>query len=121
MEAACLGAREEGGSTVGVLPGSSARGTPPNPYVETAVFTGLGQARNLVLVLSVDAVVAIGGSWGTLSEIALAKKHERPVVLLDSWELVAPEGTDAKVPEVTRDVAEASRRVLELAAEARRG
>lgn len=121
MEAASRGARSEGGKTVGVLPGTSMRETPPNPWVETAVFTGLGQARNLVLVLSADAVVAVGGAWGTLSEIALAKKHGRPVVLLDSWTLTPPEGAPGEGLEVAREASEASRRALTLAREGRGG
>lgn len=87
MAAALEGARSAGGETVGVLPGASRRESPPNPWVQTAVLTGLGQARNLVLVLSVDVVVAVGGSWGTLSEIALARRHGRPVLLLESWRI----------------------------------
>lgn len=85
MSAALAGARAAGGATVGVLPGASVRESPPNPHVETPVYTGLGQGRNLILVLSVDVVVAVGGSWGTLSEVALARRHGRPVVLLESW------------------------------------
>jgi len=101
MEAASRGATEAGGQTVGILPGTDRRATPPNAWVDTALFTGLGQARNVVLVLSADAVVAIGGSWGTLSEIALAAKHGRPVVLLDSWSLRPPDASDSGLPVAT--------------------
>jgi len=80
MEAACRGAREEGGTTVGVLPGADP--AEANPYVDIPIATGMGQARNLVIVQSAGAVIAIGGEWGTLSEIALARKVGRPVVLL---------------------------------------
>jgi uncharacterized protein (TIGR00725 family) len=94
MERAASGARHEGGATLGIMPGSSPAETRPNPSIDIPVFTGLGQARNLVVVLTARAVVAVGGGWGTLSEIALAVKHGRPVVLLASWELVPPPGVD---------------------------
>lgn len=85
MEAACRGARENGGVTIGILPGlDRAAG---NPYLDRAVCTGIGHARNLAVVASGDAVIAIGGEFGTLSEIGLARKAGRPVVLLDSWVL----------------------------------
>lgn len=92
MAAACRGAAAAGGRTVGILPGTDRRASPPNPHVEIAVFTGLGQARNLLVVLSGDAVIAIGGGWGTLSEIALARKHGRPVVQLTGEPIVTPDG-----------------------------
>ena len=90
MEAAAEGARSENGSTVGILPGRSRRDSPPNPYIQTSIFTGLVQARNQVLVLSADAVIGIGGGWGTLNEIGLALKYDKPVVLLSSWQLDPP-------------------------------
>lgn len=92
MGAASEGARAAGGLAVGILPGADARQSPPNPHLDVALFTGLGQARNAVLVLSAGAVVAVGGGWGTLSEIALALKHRIPVVLLESWRLQRPDG-----------------------------
>lgn len=92
MAAASQGAREVGGLAVGVLPGTDASTSPPNPALGLALFSGLGQARNVVVVLSGAAVIAVGGGWGTLSEIALARKHGRPVVLLDSWMLHHPSG-----------------------------
>lgn len=105
MAAASRGARQAGGRTVGVLPGIGATDSPPNDDVETAIFTGMGQARNLVLVLSARAVIAVGGGWGTLSEIAMALKHRIPVVTLASWDLERPDGaaepllTSAATPE----------------------
>ena len=114
MAAACRGAREAGGRTVGVLPGRSRQESPPNPWVETAVFTGMGQARNLVLVLSADVVVAVGGSWGTLSEIAMARKHGRPVILLDSWRLEPSDGLADSGLRVAGSVEEAVAMALEL-------
>lgn len=90
MERAAAGARDAGGQTIGILPGRSAAESPPNDSIELPIFTGLGQARNQVLVLSAQAVIAIGGGWGTLSEIGLAMKHDIPVVLLESWKLSHP-------------------------------
>lgn len=92
MSAAAEGARSAGGRTVGILPGASATETPANAHIEIAIYTGLGQARNQILVLSADAVIGIGGGWGTLTEIGLALKHRIPVVLLDSWQLIRPDG-----------------------------
>lgn len=85
MEAACRGAREAGGSTVGLLPGTSR--AEANPYVDVALPTGLGEARNALVVRGADAVIAIGGGFGTLSEIALALKIGKPVVGLGTWDL----------------------------------
>lgn len=92
MAAASRGARDEGGRTVGILPGESPVTSPPNPHIELALYTGMGQARNQVLVLSAEGVIGIGGSWGTLTEIGLALKHRIPVVLVESWQLEAPDG-----------------------------
>jgi uncharacterized protein (TIGR00725 family) len=105
MEAASQGAREGGGLTVGVLPGAGAAESPPNPYVELALFTGLGEGRNWVNVCASDALIAIGGGFGTLSEIALALKARKPIVLLGSWQFEM-EGVSPTVPRA-RDAAEA--------------
>ena len=86
MEAACQGAKEADGLTIGVLPGDSAQTSPPNPYVDVAVFTGLGEARNWVNVCSSDALIAVGGGFGTLSEIAVALKARKMLVLVGSWQ-----------------------------------
>jgi uncharacterized protein (TIGR00725 family) len=92
MEAACRGAREAGGPTLGILPGADRRQA--NPYVDFAVPTGLGEARNALVVRAADALIAVGGAYGTLSEIALALKAGKPVVGLGSWEIdgVEPAG-----------------------------
>ena len=92
MAAASAGARQAGGLVVAVLPGADATQSPPADDAEVALFTGMGQARNVVLVLSAAVVVAVGGGWGTLSEIATALKHGIPVVGLASWELRRPDG-----------------------------
>jgi hypothetical protein len=84
MEAACRGARSRGGLTLGLLPGLDRDAA--NGWVIVAVPTGLGEARNTLVVRAADAVVAVGGGWGTLSEIALALKSGVPVVGLDTWE-----------------------------------
>jgi uncharacterized protein (TIGR00725 family) len=81
MEAACRGAHEEGGVTIGIIP-DTGNG---NPFLSMVIRTGLGNARNAVLVLSADAVIAIGGAYGTLSEIALSLKSEREVFGLATW------------------------------------
>ena len=94
MAAAAEGARSVGGMTVGILPGASAAESPPNPHIQLPIYTGIGQARNQVIVLSANAVVAVCGGWGTLNEIAIAAKHGVPVVRLESWRLEPPPGVD---------------------------
>lgn len=85
MEAACKGAKGVGGTTVGILPTSDRRHA--NPFVDVAIATGMGEMRNALIVRSADVVIAIGGEFGTLSEIAFALKIERPVVGLRSWDI----------------------------------
>ena len=85
MEAACRGARSRRGRTLGILPGDDRDAA--NGWVEIAVATGLGELRNGLVVRAADAVVAIGGGHGTLSEVALALKLGRPVVGLGTWEV----------------------------------
>lgn len=95
MEAACRGAREAGGLTVGILPGGD-RGE-ANPYVDIAIATGLGEARNAVIARTAQALIAIGGSYGTLSEIALALAFGKPVVGLGTWEVRREGHPDAPI------------------------
>jgi uncharacterized protein (TIGR00725 family) len=95
MAAACRGARSAGGHTIGILPGGNASESPPNPWVEFPIFTGIGYARNSSVVLSGDAVIAVDGSYGTLSEIAFAMIHGVPLVGLDTWDF-AYHGHDAE-------------------------
>ena len=96
MEAAARGATESGGVAIGLLPDED-RGR-ENPYLSYALPTGMGQARNLAVVCSGDAVIAVGGEYGTLSEIGLARKVGRPVVVLRGWEL-GPHVAVAATPE----------------------
>ncbi len=83
MEAACRGASEEGGITVGILPGF--KSSDANPYVKVPIVSGLSHARNVVLVRSSEVLIAISGSHGTLSEIALGLKMWKPVIGLNTW------------------------------------
>jgi len=85
MKAACKGATSEGGLTIGVLPGDSRRQA--NPYVQIPIVTGLGYARNIIVVKSAQAVIAIDGSYGTLSEIGHALQDNIPVIGLGTWSL----------------------------------
>ncbi len=87
MEAACRGAKAAGGLTVGILPGADRNEA--NPYVDVPIVTGLGEARNTLVVRSAAVVVAVSGGYGTLSEIALALKMGRPVVGLNTWPIEA--------------------------------
>ena len=85
MEAACRGARAGSGLTIGILPGGSRQTA--NPYVQIPVVTNLGEARNVIVVKSAEAVIAIGGGYGTLSEIGHALRNGIPVVGLNTWSL----------------------------------
>jgi uncharacterized protein (TIGR00725 family) len=90
MAAAARGAKKAGGTTVGILPGESAQGA--NEWIDHAVVTGIGHARNLAVAASGDAVIAVGGSWGTMSETAFARRLGRPVVMLAGSVAVEGEG-----------------------------
>lgn len=85
MEAACKGAQSEGGVTIGILPGESRQAA--NPYVQIPIVTGIGYARNQAVVKSAQVVIAVGGSYGTLSEIAHALQSGIPVIGLNTWSL----------------------------------
>jgi len=85
MEAACRGANSAGGTTVGVLSGTNPGDA--NPYVDIPIVTGMGQARNVIVVASAQAAIAVGGGYGTLSEIGHARKLDIPVVGLETWSL----------------------------------
>jgi uncharacterized protein (TIGR00725 family) len=118
MEAVCLGAQSAGGATVGILPGlDRAEG---NPYLTVSLPTGLGQGRNLLLVRSSDAMVAVGGGFGTLSEIALALRTGTPVVGLATWSLHLGSGPVDAFP-VATDPDAAAEMALEAARSRRSG
>ncbi len=87
MEAASRGAKERGGVVVGILPGFSSNDA--NAYVDIPIVTGLGDGRNMLIVQTAQALIALPGEFGTLSEIALALKVGKPVVSLGSWEISA--------------------------------
>lgn len=92
MGGVAAGVRSRGGVVVGILPGADRSGASPD--LSIAVVTNLGEARNAVVVRSADAVIAVGGSWGTLSEIALAVRYrDVPVVALGGWQVVDSSGT----------------------------
>ena len=90
MEAVCRGAKSAGGLTVGVLPGRDP--TAANPWVDVVIATGMGEARNALVVGSAAAVIAVDGEYGTLSEIALALHAGIPVIGLGTWLLTRPDG-----------------------------
>jgi uncharacterized protein (TIGR00725 family) len=83
MEAACRGAESAGGETIGILPGDNPQSA--NPHVQIPIVTGLSHARNVIVVKSAQVVIAIGGSYGTLSEIAHALQNNIPVIGLKTW------------------------------------
>jgi uncharacterized protein (TIGR00725 family) len=85
MEAVCRGAKAEGGTTVGILPSGDRHQA--NQFVDISIATGMGEARNALVVRAADVVVAVDGEFGTLSEIALALRTGTPVVGIDTWEL----------------------------------
>jgi uncharacterized protein (TIGR00725 family) len=90
MAAACRGAKSAGGLTVGLLPGRDPAAA--NPWVDAVIPTGLGEVRNALVVGSASVVIAIGGEFGTLSEIALALRNRTPVIGLRTWSLTRPDG-----------------------------
>jgi uncharacterized protein (TIGR00725 family) len=95
MEAACRGAASEGGLTVGILPGEDRRAA--NPYVRIPIVTGMGYARNLAVVRSCQAVIAVDGSYGTLSEIGHALQGGIPVIGLNTWSLARDGRADTAI------------------------
>lgn len=97
MAAACRGAKAAGGVTIGVLPGGNASAA--NPWVDIAIATGMGEARNLILVRSAQALIAVGGEYGTLSEIAFALKLGVPIIGLNSWQLARQDKIIAAFPQ----------------------
>jgi len=112
MEAACLGASAENGMTVGILPGDSRRTA--NQYVRIPIVTGIGYARNVAVVKSAHAVIAIGGSYGTLTEIGHALQSGIPVIGLNTW-VISRNGREDSSIIPAKTPAEAVRKALELA------
>ena len=97
MEAAARGAKQAGGLTIGILPGSDPGAA--NPHIDVVIATGMGEMRNALIVRAAGAVIAIGGGWGTLSEIALARRIETPVVGLHDGFMPAVEIPRVAQPE----------------------
>jgi uncharacterized protein (TIGR00725 family) len=113
MAGACRGAQQAGGLTIGILPGLERREA--NAWVDVALPTGLGEGRNLLVVRSADAVIAVGGEYGTLSEIGLALGAGVPVVGLRTWGLTRPDGTADAGVILADDPAGATALALDLA------
>jgi uncharacterized protein (TIGR00725 family) len=112
MAAASRGAKDGQGSTIGILPGADRADA--NPWVDVAVPTGLGEGRNLLVVRAADAVVAVAGEFGTLSEIALALRAGTPVIGLRTWEL-ARDGRPVDAIVVASTPADAAGKAVALA------
>jgi uncharacterized protein (TIGR00725 family) len=111
MEAVCRGAKAENGMTVGLLPGESR--SEANDYVDIALPTGIGEMRNMLVVRASDGVIAVGGEFGTLSEVAFALRIGKPVVGLGTWELAKGGKADTTLERVASPE-EAVDRVFEL-------
>ncbi len=117
MEAVCKGAKREGGTTIGILPGS--RRDEANQYVDYPIVTGIGYARNKLVVKTGQVVIAVGGSYGTLSEIAFALGYEIPVVGLKTWQMIHHSGQIDQKVHYANTPKEAVDLALKLAREAR--
>jgi len=100
MEAACRGAKSEGGLTIGIIPGDFRKEA--NPYVDIPIVTGMGHGRNIIVVRSSDVIIAIGGSFGTLSEIAFALRLGIPVIGIKTWDV----SSDVRQAENPREAVE---------------
>ena len=116
MAAACRGAKAGGGMTIGILPSDDRADA--NPWVDVAVPTGLGEGRNALVVQAADAVVAVAGEFGTLSEIALALRLGRPVIGLGTWEL-ARDGRPVEAIRAVASPSEAAETAVAMATERR--
>jgi uncharacterized protein (TIGR00725 family) len=111
MEAAAMGAKEMGGLTLGIIPGEDP--STANPYIDIVIPTGLGIARNVLVVSAGQAVIAVGGKLGTLSEIAIALAKGKPVIGLGTWQLEKGR-TEGNEIILTKNAAEAVKKALEL-------
>ncbi|MGI9535296.1 MAG: TIGR00725 family protein [Thermodesulfobacteriota bacterium] len=85
MESVCRGAKSEGGLTIGILPGETKDNS--NKYLDIPIITGIGQARNLAVALSGDIIIAIGGGFGTLSEISFALRSNKNIIGINTWDI----------------------------------
>ena len=112
MEAACRGASAEGGTTIGILPGDDSQAA--NPHVQIPIATGMGYARNIAVVKSARVVIAVGGSYGTLSEISYALQGGTPVIGLNTWSLSRNSQEDKSIIPA-QNPAEAVDKALKLA------
>jgi len=112
MEAACKGAYSAGGMTIGILPGDSRQAA--NPYIQIPIVTGVGYARNVIVVKSAQAIIAIDGSYGTLTEISYALQNGIPVIGLNTWDL-SKSGQPDKSIIPAQSPAEAVNKALDLA------
>jgi len=104
MEHAARGARAAGGLTIGLLPGEDPDDA--NEYIDFAIATGLGHARNAILARTADGIVAVGGGLGTLSEIALALRNRRPTIGIKTWRFDRQDRTEPELP-VAKNATEA--------------
>ncbi len=111
MEAACRGASSESGTTIGILPGENRQAA--NSYVQIPIVTGMGYARNVAVVKSAQAVIAIGGSYGTLSELGHALQSSIPVIGINTWSLSKNGKLDSSIIPA-ENPAEAVEKALEL-------
>ncbi len=102
MEAACKGAKEAGGTTIGILPGLHIDDA--NPYVEIPIATGLGHGRNLTIINTAQAIIAISGRYGTLSEIGFALQSGKPVYGLGTWDIDGVQACDSPEEAVTKSL-----------------
>ena len=112
MEAACKGAKEAGGTTIGILPGSDP--SEANPYVDIPICTGIGYSRNVIVVKSGRAVIAVAGAFGTLSEIAHALGDGIPVIGLETWS-ISQNGQPNHSIVVAKDPLDAVEKAIEAA------
>jgi hypothetical protein len=117
MEAASKGAKSAGGTTIGILPGSKREEA--NPYIDYPIITGIGYARNKLVVKTGHVVIAVGGSYGTLSEMAFALGYEIPVVGIKTWQLIHHSGQTDKKINYASTPKEAVELAIKLAREAR--
>jgi len=116
MEAVCRGSKSKGGLTIGVLPGEDS--STANPWIDIPIVTGVGYARNMAVVKSAQAVIAIGGGYGTLTEIAYALKRGIPIVGLNTWSLSRNGQEDNSITKV-HSAAEAVDKAISLAKESK--